>query len=107
MSRDCRLLRGARARARCARKFRETLHIDPGIAAYRRRFGWKERIPLDDHEQWQSPQRPPLPFLIELARKLPRKWDAKRQRFAPADDGLLWGLQPGKGRGKHLERIRR
>jgi hypothetical protein len=67
-----------------------------GFAAYRKQFGWHEDIPLDDHERRHKPQRPLLPFLEKLNRQLPKKWDAKLNRFVPDDDWLLWDFRPGR-----------
>jgi len=78
-----------------------------GFAPYRRKLGWKEEITLDDHERRHKPKRPLLPFLEDLSRKLPNKWDRKLGKFVPDDDWLLWDFKPGKRRGKHLEGIRR
>ncbi len=78
-----------------------------GFAAYRRAFGWKEAIPLDEHERLHPPERPLLPFLAELNCRLPNKWDHKTGKFAPDDDWLLWDVDPGKKRGRHLKGTRR
>jgi hypothetical protein len=78
-----------------------------GFAAYRKQFGWKEEIPLDEHERKHKPQRPLLPFLASLNQRLPKKWDGKLSKFVPDDDWLLWDLQSGKKRGKHLEGVRK
>lgn len=78
-----------------------------GFAPYRKRFGWRENILIDAHEQQRKPQRPLLPFLEKLNHRLPKKWDRRQRKFVPNDDWLLWDLQPGKVRGKHLEGVRR
>lgn len=77
-----------------------------GFAPYRRRFGWHADIPLDARERRRRPRRPLLPFLETLNRQLPRKWDGKLNRFVSDDDWLLWDLQTGKRRGKHLKGVR-
>jgi hypothetical protein len=77
-----------------------------GFARYRRQFGWREEIPLDEHEQRYRPRRPLLPFLEKLNRQLPRKWDRKLEKFVPDDDWLLWDLGPLAPRGRHLRRVR-
>lgn len=78
-----------------------------GFAPYRKRFGWSEDIPLDEHERKHKPVRPLLPFLARLNHKLPKKWDGKLCKFVPDDDWLLWDFQPGKVSGKHLEGVRK
>ncbi len=78
-----------------------------GFAAYRRRFGWREDIPIDRHEQRFQPQRPLLPFLERLNRRLPRKWDSRLNRFVADDDWLLWDFRAQKMRGKHVESVRK
>jgi hypothetical protein len=77
-----------------------------GFARYRKPFGWREEIPLDAHEKQFKPQRPLLPFLEQLNRRLPKKWSTAQRRFVPDDDWLLWDLKPGKVRGKHFEGVR-
>ena len=71
-----------------------------GFAPYRKRFGWRDDIPLDDHEKRFPPKRPLLPLLEKLNRKLPKKWDAKLDRFAPDDDWLLWDFNAREVGGK-------
>lgn len=78
-----------------------------GFASYRRRFGWREDIPLDEHELRHPPQRPLLPFLEKLNHRLPRRWDDTRQRFVPDDDWLLWDLRAGGRRGEHVRGVRK
>ncbi len=78
-----------------------------GFAAYRKRFGWHEDIPIDRHERRFPPKRPLLPFLQALNRRLPKKWDSKLNRFVPDDDWLLWDFQAQKIGGKHVESVRR
>jgi hypothetical protein len=77
-----------------------------GFAQYRKKFGWKDRIKLDEHERRFPPKRPLLPFLASLNKHLPNRWDRKLKKFVPDDDWLLWDLKVGK-RGKHLQGIRR
>ena len=78
-----------------------------GFAAYRRRFGWREEIPIDGHEQRFPPKRPLLPFLEQLNQRLPKKWDSKLDRFVPDDDWLLWDFHAQKIGGKHVESVRK
>ena len=77
-----------------------------GFARYRKRFGWHTDIALDQHEKQFPPQRPLLPFVEKLNRNLPKKWDAKLDRFVPDDDWLLWDFHTKKIRGKHVESVR-
>ena len=77
-----------------------------GFARYRKKLGWKEPIALDDHERRYRPQRPLLPFLEKLNRRLPDKWDAKLKKFVPDDDWLLWDFKQDK-RGKYVESARK
>jgi hypothetical protein len=67
-----------------------------GFAPYRKRLGWTQEIPLDEHERRHKPRRPLLPFLEKLNHQLPKKWDAKLRKFVPDDDWLLWDVQAGR-----------
>jgi hypothetical protein len=78
-----------------------------GFARYRKRFGWKDEIPIDRHEQRFPPKRPLLPFIEKLNQRLPKKWDSKLDRFVPDDDWLLWDFHSQKIRGKHVESVRK
>ena len=78
-----------------------------GFAPYRRRFGWRADIALDEHERRFPPQRPLLPFIEGLNRRLPGKWDGKLNRFVPDDDWLLWDFHNREIRGKHVESVRK
>jgi hypothetical protein len=78
-----------------------------GFAPHRKRFGWKQEIPLDEHEKRFPPKRPLLPFIATLNERLPRKWDSKLNKFVPDDDWLLWDFDVKKIRGKRVETIRR
>jgi len=78
-----------------------------GFAPYRKRFGWKQEIPLDEHEQRFPPKRPLLPFIAALNERLPRKWDSKLNKFVPDDDWLLWDFEVKKIRGKRVQTIRK
>ena len=77
-----------------------------GFQSYRRKFGWKEDIPLDDRERRFPPRRPLLRFLEQLSRKLPRKWDDTRHKFVPDDDWLLWDLKAAARGGRRLRGVR-
>jgi hypothetical protein len=63
-----------------------------GFAGYRTEFQWP-RIPLDDRDDAAKPQRPLLPFLAELNRRLPQKWDSGTKQYVPNDDWLLWDFK--------------
>jgi hypothetical protein len=65
-----------------------------GFDSFRSKYRWSENGPLDRREKKHKPKRPLLPFLDELARKLPRKWDARRENYVRNDDWLLWDLEP-------------
>ena len=78
-----------------------------GFARYRRRFGWREDIPIDAHEKRFPPRRPLLPFVEKLDSRLPKKWDAKLNRYVADDDWLLWDFHTAKARGKHVESVRK
>src|ERR1035437_2591969 len=78
-----------------------------GFAAHRKRFGWREDIPIDRHEKRFPPKRPLLPFVEKLNERLPKKWDSKLDRFVPDDDWLLWDFHSQQIRGKHVESVRR
>jgi hypothetical protein len=78
-----------------------------GFAAYRKRFGWHQDIPIDQHERRFPPQRPLLPFVEKLNARLPKKWDSKLDRFVPDDDWLLWDFHSQQIRGKHVESVRK
>lgn len=67
-----------------------------GFADYRGKFDWAE-IPMDLREKEQPPQNPLLPFLSQLARQLPRRWDNRLKKYVPNDDWLLWDLEESTG----------
>src|SRR5205814_8557387 len=54
-----------------------------GFAAYRKKMGWRQEIPIDRHEKRFPPKRPLLPFVEKLNEQLPKKWDGKLNRFVP------------------------
>jgi hypothetical protein len=78
-----------------------------GFARYRKRFGWKQDIALDEHEKRFPPKRPLLPFVEKLDRRLPKTWDHKLDKFVPDDDWLLWDFHEQKQRGGHVENVRK
>src|SRR5882672_9585305 len=58
-----------------------------GFKKYRRRFGWKKRMPIDDYEDKNPPKNPLLPFLERIqGGRLPRKWDNRLKKFGRNDD---------------------
>jgi hypothetical protein len=78
-----------------------------GFGRYRKKFGWGQDIPIDEHERRFPSRRPLLPFLEKLNQELPKKWDGKLDRFVPNDDWLLWDFNTPKIRGKHVESARK
>jgi hypothetical protein len=65
-----------------------------GFDSFRSKYRWPDDGPLDRREKKHKPKRPLLPFLDELARKLPRKWDPRHKNYVRNDDWLLWDLAP-------------
>jgi hypothetical protein len=78
-----------------------------GFAPYRKRFGWREEIPIDNHEKRFPPKRPLLPYLENLNQQLPKKWDRKLNRFVHDDDWLLWDIHAKTSEGEQVEASRR
>ncbi len=69
-----------------------------GFARYRKQFGWS-RIPLDDREDAARLERPLLPFLERLSRRLPTRWDRRTRRYVKDDSWLLWDVRQRGRRG--------
>jgi hypothetical protein len=63
-----------------------------GFHLYQDVFHWKS-IPLDEHERRHPPEKPLLPFLVQLNMRLPEKWDREKGDFGPNDDWLLWDIK--------------
>ena len=78
-----------------------------GFAPYRKRFGWRDEIPIDRHEKRFPPKRPILPFVEKLNSRLPRKWDSKLNKFVLDDDWLLWDFHSRKTGGERVESVRK
>jgi hypothetical protein len=70
-----------------------------GFKDYIEKFDW-ERIPLDDHEDNFPPQNPLLPYIEQLSKKRPQKWDNRRKRFVRDDDWLIFDIQTADGGAK-------
>ncbi len=66
-----------------------------GFADFQEKYGWAE-IPMDLREKEQPPQNPLLPFLEQLTKQLPRRWDNRLKKYVPNDDWLLWDLDEAK-----------
>jgi hypothetical protein len=75
-----------------------------GFDLYQNTFHWKP-ISLDEHERRHPPEKPLLPFLVELNAQLPKKWDRHSRGFAPNDDWLLWELRKETGVGALLRDV--
>jgi len=78
-----------------------------GFARYRKKYGWRQELAIDEHERRFPPQRPLLPFVEKLNKELPKKWDGKLGKFVPDDDWLLWDFNTPKIRGKHVQSVRK
>ena len=81
-----------------------------GFDNFRSKYRWPDDGPLDRREKKHKPKRPLLPFLDELARKLPRKWDPRhnelrqKRRLAPLGSGARRRRAPkSPGRTKRSE----
>ena len=71
---------------------------------FRDRYGWKKSA-LDERERRRPPARPLLPYLVELNKRLPQKWDNRLKRYVRNDDWLLWDLRDdGKVEEPHGEK---
>jgi hypothetical protein len=66
-----------------------------GFARYMKHFNW-EKGPLDEREETREIQNPLLPFLEEVNKNLPKKWDNRLKRFVRNDDWLLWRLKQAR-----------
>jgi hypothetical protein len=73
-----------------------------GFAQYRDVFKWPDSA-LDEREERSPPRKPLLPFLYDLNRKLPMKWNRALKRFGPNDDWLLWQIERGADRGGQVK----
>jgi hypothetical protein len=62
------------------------------LAKFRKRYRWQQTA-LDERESRRKPIRPLLPFLEELTRCLPQKWDNRSKRYVRNDDWLLWDIR--------------
>ncbi len=75
-----------------------------GFGTYGHKFGWKEG-PLDRVEKGVPPQRPLLPFLVNLQRgQKPKKFSLGMQMPLNDDDWLIWDIRrkvKASGRRKH------
>lgn len=85
-------------------RFFDGFGFDFDRGASRKRFGW-EQTALDAREKARPPERPLLPFLAELDRELPKKWDNRLQRFVKDDDWLFWELTPREA-GAEIESVK-
>ncbi len=77
-----------------------------GFARYLDRFGWK-KIPLDEREKDLKLKHPLLPFLENLNKKLPKRWDNRQKHYVRNDDLLLWDLRPKKEGGAEVSQARK
>jgi len=63
-----------------------------GFDTYREPLGWERLIPADEIEKRHPPEKPLLPFLVDLNEHLPKKWDRRIRELVPNDDWILWDL---------------
>jgi len=63
-----------------------------GFGRYCRRFGWTASA-QDSHERHSPPQRPLLPFLASIDRRLPQQWNLEKSKFVRNDDWLLLDIE--------------
>jgi hypothetical protein len=61
-----------------------------GFDRYRRTMGWEWYEPLDGREQSSPPKRPLLPYLEQLNRKIPRRFDATAGREVENPEWLIF-----------------
>lgn len=66
-----------------------------GFAKYPELVG-ENKGALDEHEERFPPEKPLLPFLVQLNQRLPEKWDRHLNKFGRNDDWLLWELEKDK-----------
>lgn len=60
-----------------------------GFDQFREQFGWEDNVE-DVQERSRKIARPLLPFLINLKRTLPKKWNVRNNEYTCNDDFLLW-----------------
>jgi hypothetical protein len=60
-----------------------------GFAKYADKFGW-EAGALDEHEQEFPPQRPLLPYLEKLNRKIPKRYDLQQDKYVENPEWLIF-----------------
>ena len=60
-----------------------------GFAKYRKEFGWKEGA-LDQHEKEFPPKRPLLPYLEQLNKKLPKRYDLEQDKYVENPEWLIF-----------------
>jgi hypothetical protein len=61
-----------------------------GFAPYIQQMGWEPNPYLDERERELPPIRPLLPYLDQLDRAIPRRWDAARGREVENADWLIF-----------------
>lgn len=62
-----------------------------GFARFQKQFRWQDG-PMDAAERESPPQRPLLPFLLQLNRKKPMRYSLTQDKEVRDDDWLLWKL---------------
>ncbi len=74
-----------------------------GFDRYRKDFVWDDVTALEEREAADPPLKPLLPFLLELNKGLPKRWNRQLKRFDTNDDWLLWDLHRQDGEGGSVE----
>jgi hypothetical protein len=63
-----------------------------GFEQYKEQFDWSE-MSIDQNERDHKPSKPLLPFISDLNKKLPEKWNRDKRAFVRDEDWLLWELK--------------
>jgi hypothetical protein len=74
-----------------------------GFEPYREEFQWEE-ADIDQNERAHPPKRPLLPYLRDLQKALPKKWDGRKKALVADTDWLIWDLKPQDGGGHVSDR---
>jgi hypothetical protein len=62
-----------------------------GFATYMDEFGWKPGA-LDQHEKDFPPQRPLLPYIEQLNKRVPKRYDLGRNQYVENPEWLIFDV---------------